>query len=439
MIKLNHSSVSPDAMNALLPELAQADKKLCSKSGAGAEFTGWVTLPEDYDKFEFACIQQAASRIQSNSQVLLVIGIGGSYLGARAAIEFLSSSFYNNIPKQTPDIYFVGNNLSGDYIRHIISIIGDRDFSINVISKSGTTTEPAIAFRIFKERLERKYGKEEAAKRIFATTDKSAGTLKALSTANGYETFVVPDDIGGRYSVLSAVGLLPIAVAGIDISVLLRGAHDMMLLCRNDKTLQNPAFSYAAARTALYRAGKKIEVLSSFDPDFVFFAEWWKQLYGESEGKDKRGLFPASVSFTADLHSMGQYLQDGERTLIETMITVSDRKNSLAVGSDPKNSDGLNFLSGKTLDEINTAAAQGTRLAHSDGGVPVLTINLDDKSARDLGHLIYFFEYACGLSGYMLGVNPFNQPGVEAYKKNMFALLGKPGFEAEGKALRKRL
>ncbi|MCL2083283.1 MAG: glucose-6-phosphate isomerase [Oscillospiraceae bacterium] len=427
-------------VNALDRELQEAHGRLKNKTGAGKEFTGWVTLPGDYDRDEFERIQNAARKIRGESDVLVVIGIGGSYLGPRAVIELIKSSFYNSLPRNNPEIYYVGNNLSGDYIKNIISIIGDRDFSVNVISKSGTTTEPAVAFRIFRRLLVGKYGADGAAGRIYATTDKARGTLKTLSDAMGYEAFAVPDDIGGRFSALSAVGLLPIATAGIDIQELMGGAAEMMDLCSHSATPENPAFAYAAARSLLYRGGNKIEVLAYWDPDFMFMAEWWKQLYGESEGKGGKGLYPASVSFTADLHSMGQYLQDGERVLIETMLIAGNCSHSgITVNNDPEDSDGLNFLAGKTVDEINTAALQGTFLAHTDGKLPVLTVDAGGKTARDIGRLIYFFEYACGLSGYMLEVNPFDQPGVEAYKKNMFALLGKPGYEAEGGMLRARL
>ena len=439
MIKVDTRAVDSKQLEALLPELRSAQAALWGKTGAGSDFTGWVTLPNDYDRDEFSRIQSAAERIKSDSQVLLVVGIGGSYLGARAVIDFLQSSFYMAKKKDTPDVIFIGNNLSGTYLQNVIDIIGARDFSVNVISKSGTTTEPAVAFRILKKLCEQRYGSEGAKKRIYATTDKARGALKGLADSAGYETFVIPDDVGGRYSVLTAVGLLPIAVAGIDIEALMAGGTDMMKLCRDASGLDNPAWAYAAARSALYRAGKGVEVLACYDPDFVFMAEWWKQLYGESEGKDGKGLFPAAVSFTADLHSMGQYIQQGVRNLMETVVVAKTPAGGLTVEPDPSDADGLNFLAGKTLDEINFKAYQGTLLAHTDGGVPCLTIDMGEKSARSLGELIYFFEYACGLSGYMLGVNPFDQPGVEDYKKNMFALLHKPGYEARAKELEARL
>ena len=439
MIKVDTRAVDSKQLEALLPELRAAQAALWGKTGAGSDFTGWVTLPGDYDRDEFARIQNAAERIKGDSQVLLVVGIGGSYLGARAVIDFLQSSFYMAKKKDTPDVIFVGNNLSGTYLQNVIGIIGERDFSVNVISKSGTTTEPAVAFRILKKLCEQRYGAEGAKKRIYATTDKARGALKGLADSAGYETFVIPDDVGGRYSVLTAVGLLPIAVAGIDIAALMAGGTDMMNLCRAADSLDNPAWAYAAARSALYRAGKGVEVLACYDPDFVFMAEWWKQLYGESEGKEGKGLFPAAVSFTADLHSMGQYIQQGVRNLMETVVTAKTPAGGLTVELDSSDVDGLNFLAGKTLDEINFKACQGTLLAHTDGGVPCLTVDMGEKNARSLGELIYFFEYACGLSGYMLGVNPFDQPGVEDYKKNMFALLHKPGYEARAKELEARL
>ena len=369
----------------------------------------------------------------------MVIGIGGSYLGARAAIELIYSNNYNLIKKDAPNIYFAGNSLSGDSLQEIVDLLGDDDFSINVISKSGTTTEPAVAFRFFKELMEKKYGKEEASKRIYATTDKARGALKSLATAEGYETFVVPDNVGGRFSVLSAVGLLPIAVSGIDLNELMSGAADMMETCRVADLAVNPAWQYAVARSELYEQGKKIEVLAGYEPRFRFFAEWWKQLYGESEGKEGKGLFPASVEFTADLHSMGQYIQQGERTMFETVVRFGPSKNTPCVPFDAADGDGLNFLAGKDMDFINTQAMDGTLLAHVEGGVPNLIVRTASTSAHTLGELIYFFEYSCGLSGYLLGVNPFDQPGVEDYKKNMFALLGKPGYEQMGDALRAKL
>ncbi len=420
-------------------DLQQAQTWLQEASGRGNDFVGWVNLPRDYDKEEYARIKAAAKKIQSDSKALVVIGIGGSYLGARAAIEMLCSNNYNLKRKTTPNIYFSGNGLSGDSLQEIIDLIGDDDFSVNVISKSGTTTEPAVAFRFFKGLLEKKYGKEGAAKRIYATTDKARGALKSLADAEGYETYVVPDDVGGRYSVLTAVGLLPIAVAGVDLDQLMQGAAEMMETCRKADLAANPAWQYAAARSSLYAQGKKIEVLAAYEPRVRFFTEWWKQLYGESEGKEGKGLFPASVEFTADLHSMGQYLQEGERTMFETVIRFGKSACRLCVPRDETDGDGLNFLAGKDMDFIATQAMDGTLLAHVEGGVPNLIIRTEELNAHTLGELIYFFEYACGLSGYLLGVNPFDQPGVEAYKKNMFALLGKPGYEEMGASLRAKL
>ncbi len=419
-----------------------AKQLLLSKSGAGNDFLGWVDLPVDYDKEEFARIQKAAKKIQSDSEVFLVIGIGGSYLGARAAIEFLRHGFYNNISKEmrkTPEIYFVGNSISGAYVQGLIDVIGDRDFSVNVISKSGTTTEPAIAFRIFKEMLEKKYGKEEAAKRIYATTDKSRGALKNLANEEGYESFVVPDDVGGRYSVLSAVGLLAIAVSGADITKLMEGAAEGRKLALESKYEDNDAMKYAAIRNILHRKGKPIEVLANYEPSLHYISEWWKQLYGESEGKDQKGIFPASVDLTTDLHSMGQFIQDGSRVMFETVLSVEEPRNRIVLKEEPVDLDGLNYLAGKDMDFVNKSAMNGTILAHTDGNVPNLLVKIPEQNEFYLGELMYFFEFACGISGYLLGVNPFNQPGVESYKKNMFALLGKPGYEAEKEALLKRL
>ena len=408
--------------------LQQAHAWLQEATGRGSDFVGWVNLPRDYDKAEYARIKAAARKIQGDSKALVVIGIGGSYLGARAVIELLGSNNYNLKKKDTPNIYFAGNGLSGDAMQEIFDLIGDDDFSVNVISKSGTTTEPAVAFRFFKAKLEEKYGKAEAAKRIYATTDKARGALKSLADAEGYDTYVVPDDVGGRYSVLTAVGLLPIAVAGVDLDQLMQGAADMMETCRKPGLDGNPAWQYAAARNDLYAQGKKIEILAAYEPCARFFAEWWKQLYGESEGKEGKGLFPASVEFTADLHSMGQYIQDGERTMFETVVSFAP-EGEYKIPDDPANVDGLNFLSGKSLAFVAEQAMRGTILAHVDGGVPNVLIELPQISEKSVGFLIYFFEYVCGLSGHLLEVNPFNQPGVEAYKKNMFALLGKPGYE----------
>ena len=428
MIRLDLSSSSANAEKYAQP-LQQAHTWLQEATGQGSDFVGWVNLPRDYDKAEYQRIQAAARKIQSDSKALVVIGIGGSYLGARAVIELVSSNNYNLKKKDTPNIYFTGNGLSGDSMQEVMDLIGDDDFSVNVISKSGTTTEPAVAFRFFRAELEKRYGRDGARERIFATTDKARGALKSLATAEGWETFVVPDEVGGRYSVLTAVGLLPIAVAGVDIDALMGGAAEMMELCASKPSCECPAWRYAAARTALYRAGKPIEVLACYDPAFRFMLEWWKQLYGESEGKDGKGLFPASVEFTADLHSMGQYMQDGTRNIFETVVRLGASSRQLYVPRDEDDGDGLNFLAGKSMDFIRDRAMEGTLLAHTEGGVPNLIVEAGGKDARSLGQLIYFFEYACGLSGYLLEVNPFDQPGVEASKKNMFALLGKPGYE----------
>lgn len=426
----------------IISQTEAAKEILLSKKGAGFDFLGWIDLPKDYDKEEFNRIKKAAEKIKKDSEVLIVIGIGGSYLGAKAAIEFLRHPFYNQLPKtlrKTPEIYFAGHNISSDYINGLKDIIGERDFSVNIISKSGTTTEPAVAFRVFKSMLENKYGKEKAAERIYATTDKEKGALKNLATEEKYESFVVPDDVGGRFSVLTAVGLLPIAVSGADIDLLMKGAFDERDRCINLAFDKNPALRYAAYRNIFLRQGREVELLANYDPAFHYVAEWWKQLYGESEGKDLKGLFPASVDFTTDLHSMGQFIQNGRRLMFETVINIEKSNTSLYLEEDEKNTDGLNYLKGKSLDFINSKAMQGTVLAHSDGNVPNLMIELADKSEYSLGSLFYMFEFACGVSGYMLGVNPFDQPGVEAYKKNMFALLGKPGFEERAEELKKRL
>ena len=415
---------------------------LLSRKGAGNDFLGWIDLPEDYDKEEFARIKKAAKKIQKDSEVLLVIGIGGSYLGARAAIEFLRHSFYNMVDKsirKTPEIYFVGNSISSTYIKHLMDVIGDRDFSVNMISKSGTTTEPAIAFRVFKEMLEKKYGKAEAAKRIYATTDKARGSLKKLATEEGYETFVVPDDVGGRFSVLTAVGLLPIAVSGADIDKLMEGAQAGRKQAIEADFAENDALKYAALRNILLRKGKAVEILANYEPCVHFVSEWWKQLYGESEGKDKKGILPASVDLTTDLHSMGQFIQDGARIIFETVINIETSREEILIGEEPVDLDGLNYLAGKSVDFVNKSAMNGTILAHTDGQVPNLVVNVPEVNEYYLGQLFYFFEFACGVSGYLLGVNPFNQPGVESYKKNMFALLGKPGYEAQREELLKRL
>ncbi|HJC23322.1 MAG TPA: glucose-6-phosphate isomerase [Candidatus Eisenbergiella merdavium] len=422
--------------------VCEARDVLVSKTGAGNDFLGWIDLPVDYDKEEFARIKKAAAKIQSDSEVLLVIGIGGSYLGARAAIEFLRHSFYNSVSKEirkTPEIYFVGNSISSTYIRHLIDVIGDRDFSINMISKSGTTTEPAIAFRVFKEMMEKKYGKEEAAKRIYATTDRAKGSLKGLATEEGYETFVVPDDVGGRFSVLTAVGLLPIAVSGADIDKLMEGAAEGRKLALETEYEKNDALLYAAIRNILLRKGKSVEILANYEPSVHYVSEWWKQLYGESEGKDQKGIFPASVDLTTDLHSMGQFIQDGARIMFETVINIEKSREEIIINEEPVDLDGLNYLAGKSVDFVNKSAMNGTILAHTDGQVPNLMVNVPEVDEFYLGQLFYFFEFACGVSGYLLGVNPFNQPGVESYKKNMFALLGKPGYEAQREELLKRL
>ncbi|MCC8106332.1 MAG: glucose-6-phosphate isomerase [Clostridiales bacterium] len=422
--------------------VAAAKDELVSRTGAGNDFLGWIDLPVDYDKEEFGRIKEAAKKIQSDSEVLLVIGIGGSYLGARAAIEFLRHSFYNNVSKEirkTPEIYFVGNSISSTYVQHLIEVIGDRDFSVNIISKSGTTTEPAIAFRIFKKMLEDKYGKAEAAKRIYATTDKARGALKNLATEEGYESFVVPDDVGGRFSVLTAVGLLPIAVSGADIDKLMEGAASGRKRALEAEFEENDALKYAAIRNILLRKGKSVEVLANYEPSLHYVSEWWKQLYGESEGKDQKGIFPASVDLTTDLHSMGQFIQDGSRIMFETVVNVEESRCTLTIGEEPVDLDGLNYLAGKTVDFVNKSAMNGTILAHTDGNVPNLMVSVPKQDEFYLGELFYFFEFACGVSGYVLGVNPFNQPGVESYKKNMFALLGKPGYEKQREALLERL
>lgn len=419
-----------------------AKEVLVSKSGAGNDFLGWIDLPVDYDKEEFARIQKSAEKIKGDSEVLIVIGIGGSYLGARAAIEFLRHNFYNMVSKEvrkTPEIYFAGNSISSTYLKHLIDVIGDRDFSVNIISKSGTTTEPAIAFRVFKEMLEKKYGKEEAAKRIYATTDKERGALKNLATEEGYESFVVPDDVGGRFSVLTAVGLLPIAVSGADILKLMEGAASGREEALNCEFEENGSLQYAAVRNILHRKGKAIEILANYEPSLHYVSEWWKQLYGESEGKDQKGIYPASVDLTTDLHSMGQFIQDGSRTMFETVIELEKSKEELFIGEEAVDLDGLNYLAGKSVDFVNKSAMNGTILAHTDGNVPNLKVTVPEQNEFYLGQLFYFFEFAVGVSGYISGVNPFNQPGVESYKKNMFALLGKPGFEKEREELLKRL
>ena len=422
--------VSKADIQALEPQAAAAQKTLMDGTGAGNDFLGWVHLPTDYDKEEFARIKKAASYIQKNADVLIVIGIGGSYLGARAVIEALKSPNYNLLAKNTPQIFFIGNSISPEMLNETVALCEGKDICVNVISKSGTTTEPAIAFRVFREMVNKKYSAEEAAKRIFCTTDQSKGTLKALADAEGYETFVVPDNVGGRYSVLTAVGLLPIAVAGIDIDALMTGAKTAEDTLCGQTVDTNDVLKYAAARNCFYNKGKSLECFVSYEPAMTLFNEWLKQLFAESEGKDGKGLFPASVEFTADLHSMGQYIQEGRRILFETIVRLGASDRQLAVPRDETDGDGLNFLAGASMDHIRDRATEGTLLAHSQGGVPNVIVNVGGKGPRELGRLIYFFEYACGLSGYLLDVNPFDQPGVEAYKKNMFALLGKPGYEA---------
>ncbi len=421
------------------PQVTLADSMLRSKTGPGADFLGWINLPENYDKEEFARIQACSAKIRKSCDVLIVIGIGGSYLGARAVIEYLKSPLYNTLKKDTPDIYFAGNCISADALNELLAICEDKDICVNVISKSGTTTEPAIAFRVFRALLEKKYGKEGSKERIFVTTDKARGTLKQFATEEGYETFVVPDDVGGRFSVLSAVGLLPIACAGIDIVELMEGAAAASHAYTDPDLSRNDCYRYAAIRNILYRKGKTMEVLASYEPFSAMFNEWWKQLYGESEGKDLKGIYPASVIYSTDLHSLGQFVQDGSRTMFETVIDVLDTKSNFEIPNDPANIDGLNFLSGMDLNLVKKTAMQGTILAHVDGGVPNILIEVSEKNAFVLGELLYFFELSCAISGYLLSVNPFDQPGVEAYKKNMFALLGKPGYEEMRKELEERL
>ncbi|WP_273123990.1 glucose-6-phosphate isomerase [Bacillus weihaiensis] len=419
-----------------------AHHSIHEQTGAGSDFLGWVDLPKNYDKEEFSRIQKSAEKIKSDSEVLLVIGIGGSYLGARAAIEMLNHSFYNALSKdqrQTPQVIFVGNNISSTYMKDLHDLLEGKDFSINVISKSGTTTEPALAFRIFRKLLEEKYGKEEAKQRIYATTDKARGALKTLATEEGYESFIIPDDVGGRYSVLTAVGLLPIAVTGVDIEAMMKGAQAASEDFRNSELEENIAYQYAAVRNVLYNKGKTIEMLINYEPGLQYFAEWWKQLFGESEGKDQKGIYPSSANFSTDLHSLGQYVQEGRRDIFETVINVETPRHELFVEEEASDLDGLNYLTGKSVDFVNKKAFQGTMLAHTDGGVPNLVVTIPEMDAYTFGYLVYFFEKACAMSGYLLGVNPFDQPGVEAYKVNMFALLGKPGFEEKKAELEKRL
>jgi len=438
-IKKTSDFVSEKELEAFLPRLDAAHDTLVNGTGDGADFLGWLRLPENIDAEEYARIKKCAKKIREDSEVLVVVGIGGSYLGARAAIEFVKSPIYNNLKKDTPDIYFAGNNISTTALTELLSICEGRDICVNVISKSGTTTEPAIAFRVFKQLLVDKYGIDGAKDRIFVTTDKCRGTLKQFSDAAGYETFVVPDDVGGRYSVLTAVGLLPIACAGIDIDTMMKGAADAMAELSAQTLEDNPALKYAAIRNVLARGGKSTEILVGYEPYMLMLNEWWKQLYGESEGKDNKGIFPASVIFSTDLHSLGQYVQEGQRNLFETVLSVKNPGAEFVIPGDKDNVDGLNFISDKTLDYVNKTAMLATLIAHNDGGVPNILIELPDRSAYTFGYLVYFFELACAISGYMLGVNPFNQPGVEAYKKNMFALLGKPGYEDMKKSLEERI
>ena len=426
-------------LSCMQPQISAAHELLHSGKGAGSDFIGWLDLPVNYDKEEFARIKAAAERIKSSCDILIVIGIGGSYLGARAAVEFIKSPLYNNLKKDTPDIYFLGNSISSTALAETLSLCEGRDVCVNVISKSGTTTEPAIAFRIFKEFLENKYGKEGAKERIFCTTDKARGTLKALADSEGYETFVVPDDVGGRYSVLTAVGLLPIAVSGADIDAMMKGAADAREAFMNPDIESNDCYKYAALRNILLRKGKGIEMLTAYEPRMTMMAEWFKQLYGESEGTDNKGLFPASAIFSTDLHSLGQYIQDGVRSIFETVVWIDSPEKDVEIKEQADNGDGLNFLAGKTMSFVNRKAFEGTILAHNDGGVPNLVLELPRADEYEFGYMVYFFEKACAISGYVLGVNPFNQPGVESYKKNMFALLGKPGYEDQKEALEKRI
>ena len=431
--------VRPHELAALQPQVSAAHRELHDHSGLGNDYLGWLTLPTDYDRDEFARIQAAAARIQQDTDIFIAIGIGGSYLGARAAIEFLKSPLYNAKKKNTPDIYFSGNSISSTALEDLLELCEGKRVSINVISKSGTTTEPAVAFRVGREYLEKTVGREEARRRIYVTTDKEKGTLKALADREGYETFVVPDDVGGRFSVLTAVGLLPIAVAGCDIAGLMTGAARAQAELQSDDLAQNPCYRYAALRHALLRKGRAVELMVSYEPGYAMMAEWWKQLYGESEGKDGKGLFPASVIFSTDLHSMGQFIQDGSNILFETVVLIDKPQRERVIEEDPENVDGLNFLTGKTMSEVNRKAFEGTVLAHADGGTPSLVLRMPSACEEELGYLIYFFEKACAISGYMLGVNPFDQPGVESYKRNMFALLGKPGYEEARQALEARL
>ena len=445
-IKFDHSKVAPFVneyeLGYMQSQVSAAHDLLRNGTGAGSDYIGWVDLPTNYDKEEFARIKAAAKKIQSDSEVLVVIGIGGSYLGARAAIDFLNNTFYNLMTdenRKAPQIFFAGNSISSTYLADLIEVIGDKDFSVNVISKSGTTTEPAIAFRVFKERLIAKYGVEEANKRIYATTDKAKGAVKVEANAAGWETFVIPDDVGGRYSVLTAVGLLPIAASGADIDALMQGAADASKEYASDKLEENEAYQYAALRNILYRKGKVTELLINYEPTMQYFSEWWKQLFGESEGKDQKGIYPSSANFSTDLHSLGQYIQEGRRNIFETVVKVDKPRKNIDIPVDEKDLDGLGYLQGKDVDFVNTKAYEGVLLAHTDGDVPNLLVTIPEMDAYTLGYTMYFFEIACGISGYLNGINPFDQPGVEAYKKNMFALLGKPGFEDLAKELNARL
>lgn len=445
-IKFDHSKVAPFVneyeLGYMQSQVSAAHDLLRNGTGAGSDYIGWVDLPTNYDKEEFARIKAAAKKIQSDSEVLVVIGIGGSYLGARAAIDFLNNTFYNLMTdenRKAPQIFFAGNSISSTYLADLIEVIGDKDFSVNVISKSGTTTEPAIAFRVFKERLIAKYGVEEGNKRIYATTDKAKGAVKVEADAAGWETFVIPDDVGGRYSVLTAVGLLPIAASGADIDALMQGAADASKAYASDKLEENEAYQYAAMRNILYRKGKVTELLINYEPTMQYFSEWWKQLFGESEGKDQKGIYPSSANFSTDLHSLGQYIQEGRRNIFETVVKVEKPRKNIDIPVDEKDLDGLGYLQGKDVDFVNTKAYEGVLLAHTDGDVPNLLVTIPEMDAYTLGYTMYFFEIACGISGYLNGINPFDQPGVEAYKKNMFALLGKPGFEDLAKELNARL
>ena len=445
-LKLNlnnlEGTVTEKQINNLKSMVVAAHETLHSKSGAGSDFLGWVDLPSNYDKEEFNRVKAAADKIQKNSDILIVIGIGGSYLGARAVIEAARGNFFNDLNKEnrkTPQVYFVGNNISSTYISQLLSIIEGKDFSINVISKSGTTTEPAIAFRIFKEVIENRYGKEEAKDRIYITTDRARGALKKLADIEGYETFVIPDDVGGRFSVLTPVGLLPIAVAGIDIEELMSGAEVGRIAYGNEDLSENISYKYAAVRHLLYERGKTTEILVNYEPALQYFGEWYKQLFGESHGKDGKGIFPSAVNFSTDLHSMGQYIQDGMRNIFETVINVENPVESITIEYNEEDMDGLNFVAGKTIDFVNKKAMEGTILAHREGGVPNIVLSVPKLDARSIGELIYFFEMSCAIGGYLMGINPFDQPGVEAYKKNMFALLGKPGYEELKDELLKKL